>query len=156
MTIYTEFEREANARNAALRAASCIDEFNWADTLEGHEYWSKIFKALRLMGQKPKPKFLPRDERMILYGSPNVPAGYETVLGYLARHRDDRLSADPASTQRDGFWLSSQCAKRGIVSVKVIAPHVFKAHGIHHVNAYPVSLVEERFGTRTGISSRSI
>ena len=142
----TKFERAASERSSALRAAACIDEFNWANTLQGHEYWSKVFKNLRYMGQKPKPKFLPRDERMTLYGSPDTPAGYDTVLGFLARSRDDRLSADPASTQHDGFWLASQCAKRGIQTVKVIAPHVLKEYNIFYVNSYPVALLKERFG----------
>jgi hypothetical protein len=45
--------------------------------------------------------------------TPNVPDGYDTVLGFLARHHPDALECfdytDPATTQRDGWWLSHRC-----------------------------------------------
>jgi hypothetical protein len=47
--------------------------------------------------------------------SPDVPAGFDTVLGYLAKCHPDVLDtfdyAEPSATQRDGFWLMHRCVK---------------------------------------------
>lgn len=82
--------------------------------------------------------------------SPNVPTGYDTVLGYLAKYHPEVLDmfdyTKPQATARDGWWLKHQCEKRGIVPVIVIAPPVLRGCGIDTVNAYPLSLLEKRWG----------
>jgi hypothetical protein len=82
------------------------------------------------------------------YRSPRVPAGFDTVLGFLARHDPQVLAAmdDTAeATQRDGFWLRWRCSERFILPLRVKAPPVLRAQGIERVNAYPVALLAERF-----------
>lgn len=89
------------------------------------------------------------DEERRSYLSPDCPEGYETVVGYLARFNPWAIRcglADPEATQRDGFWLKHRSSERGIAVVKVKAPAAFAADGIEHVNAYPVSLLQERLG----------
>lgn len=83
------------------------------------------------------------------YASPDLPAGYDTALGYFARvnpHAVDLLGDPVADTQRDGFWLTHQASRRGIRVTKVEAPAPMQELGITEVNAYPVELLAERFG----------
>jgi hypothetical protein len=81
--------------------------------------------------------------------SPNVPGGYDTVLGYLAKHHPDVLDqfdyTDPQATQRDGFWLSHRVRKRGGLPVQVMAPMCLRRAGIETVNAYPLDLLAKRW-----------
>ena len=80
----------------------------------------------------------------------DVPAGWDTVLGYLAKFHPEVLDCfdytKPASTARDGWWLSHQCQRRGIEPRYVEAPACLKQHGITSVRIYPVSLLALRWG----------
>lgn len=81
--------------------------------------------------------------------SVDLPVGYDTVLGYLARVNPWALQADlwdPEATKRDGFWCKHRACERGIRVVKVEASEVLQDQGIYEVNAYPVSLLSERMG----------
>ncbi|MER8418759.1 hypothetical protein [Mesorhizobium sp. M1329] len=83
------------------------------------------------------------------YTSPEVPAGYDTVLNYLARTNPEALDlmGDPvADTQRDGFWLKHQASRRDLQITSVEAPAPLKEVGIEMVNAYPIELLRERLG----------
>lgn len=81
------------------------------------------------------------------YVSP-CPEGYDTILGYLAKHNPEALELidkDPDATQRDGFWCMHRSRERGITVQKVAAPKFLAKFGIDEVNAYPIELLEERF-----------
>ncbi|MER9605386.1 hypothetical protein [Mesorhizobium sp. M0243] len=83
------------------------------------------------------------------YASPDVPAGYDTVLSYFAKTNPEALDlmGDPiADTQRDGFWLKHQASRRDIQIISVEAPAPLKEIGIETVNAYPLELLRERLG----------
>jgi hypothetical protein len=76
----------------------------------------------------------------------DCPAGYDTVLGYMARKNPVALGLieDYAEgTRRDGFWLAARAGDR---AVKVEAPKVLQEQGIYRVNAYPVELLQRRMG----------
>ena len=76
-----------------------------------------------------------------------VPAGYDTVLGFLSKDHPEVLDLmeDPISgTARDGLWLTHRAHRRGIGVVEVEAPQIAKDCGIDKLNAYPVSLLRER------------
>jgi hypothetical protein len=76
----------------------------------------------------------------------DCPAGYDTVLGYMARKNPVALGLieDYAEgTRRDGFWLAARAGDR---AVKVEAPKVLQEQGIYRVNAYPVDLLQRRMG----------
>ncbi|KAA3452749.1 hypothetical protein C7I87_00795 [Mesorhizobium sp. SARCC-RB16n] len=83
------------------------------------------------------------------YASADLPAGYNTVLGYLAEVNPEALDlmGDPiADTQRDGYWLTHQASRKDIQIVTVEAPAPLKAVGIDTVNAYPIELLRKRLG----------
>lgn len=80
----------------------------------------------------------------------NVPEGYDTVLGYLAKHHPDVLVlmgdyADPQATVRDGFKLAHWCKKQGCPVLWVKAPPVLAERGVDKVRAYPLSLLAKRW-----------
>lgn len=88
--------------------------------------------------------------------SPNVPEGFETVLGYLARNRPDLLDLgdwrDPGVTALDGYWLTHRSQAQ---SCWVTAPPALEARGIRNVRAYPVALLAQRFwGSSSGQKPR--
>lgn len=81
------------------------------------------------------------------YSSPNVPEGFDTVLGYFSKYMPGAfdLMDDPVTgTLRDGHWLTHQASRRGIGIIKVPAPQTLMEMGISELNAYPVELLEER------------
>ncbi|MER9561018.1 hypothetical protein [Mesorhizobium sp. M0571] len=81
------------------------------------------------------------------YQSPDVPDGYDTVLGYFSKNMPGafELMDDPITgTLRDGHWLTHQASRRGIGIIKVPAPEPLVEIGINELNAYPVSLLQER------------
>lgn len=91
-----------------------------------------------------------RTDTVARFKSPRVPAGYNTILGYLAEKHPSFITqlgeeGIVASTQRDGFWCKHRCAKRGLRVLKVKAPEAAKAEGFDKVNAYPVEVIAERF-----------
>lgn len=77
-----------------------------------------------------------------------VPDGYDTVLGYLAKRHPDVLDcfdySDPQATTRDGWWLHHRTKQDAPIYVR--APECLKAHGIEHVRAYPIAVLETRWG----------
>ncbi|PLP55567.1 hypothetical protein CYK37_30220 [Mesorhizobium loti] len=82
------------------------------------------------------------------YISPDVPDGYDTVLGYLQKTHPEVLDLidEPISgTQRDGAWLQSQAFSRKLGTVTVEAPQAAKEAGLVTMRAYPLALLEERF-----------
>ena len=77
-----------------------------------------------------------------------VPAGYDTVLGYLAKNDPQTLSLIEdvcEGTRRDGFWLANRAAGQ---QISVPAPKALRdCHkGIQYVNAYPLWLLARRLG----------
>lgn len=85
------------------------------------------------------------------YISKRLPKGYDTILGYIAKNFPDRITtlgeeAMVASTLRDGFWCKHECRRRGLTPIKVIAPRAANEDGIEEVNAYPVEVLQARFG----------
>ncbi|WP_085025260.1 hypothetical protein [Ensifer aridi] len=79
--------------------------------------------------------------------SPNVPAGFNTVVGFLAETHPEvlELMDDPISgTARDGYWLTHRASRDGLPVHKVEAPAPFKEMGIEELNAYPLDLLKER------------
>ncbi|MER8422453.1 hypothetical protein [Mesorhizobium sp. M0598] len=111
---------------------------------------SQIAEALTVMsGGSFKPAAPPVQAEIPAspWDSPNVPNEYDTVLGYFSKMLPsafDMMSEPVADTQRDGFWLTHQAARRGIKVVKVAAPEALIDSGITELNAYPVSLLAER------------
>ncbi len=82
-----------------------------------------------------------------VFVSPDVPQGYNTVLGYLAETHPEMLDLmrDPLEdTVRDGYWLTHQAHKRDIQVHQVEASSYLRDHGIEQVNAYPIHLLAER------------
>lgn len=76
---------------------------------------------------------------------------YDTILGFLSKHDQfliDMMEDPIKDTQRDGFWMMHRCRERGIHSIKVPAPKVVTDMypAIETINAYPISLLKERFG----------
>lgn len=84
-------------------------------------------------------------ERHLECLSRNVPDGYDTVLGYLARCHPEMLDlmdyAVPETTARDGFWLAHRHKRCDYVP----APPVLRQRGIMRVRCWPVGLLAERF-----------
>ncbi|MEY9719252.1 hypothetical protein ABIA22_001742 [Sinorhizobium fredii] len=79
--------------------------------------------------------------------SPDVPKGYNTVVGFLAETHPEVLDLmdDPVSgTARDGYWLTHRANRTGRTVHKVDAPAPFKDMGIDELNAYPLDLLAER------------
>lgn len=81
--------------------------------------------------------------------SPDVPPGFETILGYLAKHQPEILDeidySKPEVTARDGWWASHQARRIGRKPVLVSAPPCLQRQNISHVNAWPVSILERRW-----------
>jgi hypothetical protein len=83
------------------------------------------------------------------YVSPNLPAGYDTVLGFLARTNPEALALldeDPECTKVDGIWLRERAKMRNLFVTRVEAPAFLQQFGIREVHAYPVDLLAERLG----------
>lgn len=80
----------------------------------------------------------------------DLPKSYDTVLGFLAKHHPDVLECfdytDPTATQRDGYWLAHRCREQGIPPTYVDAPPVLQERDIVQVRAYPIDLLEQRWG----------
>lgn len=85
-------------------------------------------------------------ERHLDCVSRNVPEGYDTVLGYLARCHPEVLDlmdyTQPDTTARDGFWLAHRFKRCEYVP----APPVLRTKGIMRVRCWPIELLEQRFG----------
>jgi hypothetical protein len=82
--------------------------------------------------------------------TPSVPEGFDTVLGWLAKHHPDVLVllgdvSDPQATVRDGWRLAHWCKREGKPVLWVEAPAVLQERGIEKVRAYPVSLLKRRW-----------
>lgn len=96
-----------------------------------------------------KVEKLTRDKHAMAL-SPNVPAGHDTILGYLASYHPEILDAmdytNPEATKRDGWWLMHQCTKHNVRVVYADAPPVLRACGITRVRCYPIELLARRFG----------
>lgn len=105
--------------------------------------------------QQTKPTTSPRTRRTALrpdltpWLSPDVPRGYNTVLGYLAKTNPEALALIPdvvEDTKRDGLSLTSAAAHAGKRIYRVAAPPVVRERGFATVNAYPVALLRQRLG----------
>jgi hypothetical protein len=84
-----------------------------------------------------------------LYTSPNLPEGYDTVLGYLSRERPEivDLMSDPiGDTLKDSFTLKADCVKDDATVETVDAPPALRERGIMQINAYPLEYLATRFG----------
>ncbi|UWF59827.1 hypothetical protein [Brucella sp. 2716] len=81
------------------------------------------------------------------YSSPNVPAGYQTVLGYMDEVNRPFLSGmkNPRNAfAADEVWLQEQANARGIPLPRVTAPACLQVHGVSESWAYPEDLLRER------------
>jgi hypothetical protein len=82
--------------------------------------------------------------------STDVPPGHDTILGYLARHHADVLDminpSEPADTVRDGFKLAAWCKQEGLAPRYVTAPPILARQGIFTIRAYPLNLLQRRWG----------
>ncbi|RVB05670.1 hypothetical protein [Mesorhizobium sp. M7A.F.Ca.CA.004.02.1.1] len=113
------------------------------------QHLSQIAEALTLMsgGIAKAPPVAAAEVPVSPWDSPDVPNDYDTVLGYFSKMLPsafDMMSEPIADTQRDGFWLKHQAARRGLKVVKVAAPEALQDSGITELNAYPVTLLAER------------
>ena len=82
-----------------------------------------------------------------LWISPDVPVGYNTIVGYLAENHPEVLDLMPcvvSGTIHDGYWLTHQANRAGLPVAKVAAPVPFREAGIDQINAYPVALLAKR------------
>lgn len=81
--------------------------------------------------------------------TPCMPEGYDTVLGFLAKHHADVLDlidySDPRVTQRDGWKLAHLTRQAGLPVIYVPAPECLAARGFKTVRAYPISLMQQRW-----------
>lgn len=78
--------------------------------------------------------------------SPDLPEGYQTVVGRMAE-RDlldggSLIIPTAQSTQRDGFWCKARVPPYKII--KVEAPEKLQDMGLTLINAYPTSVVDDR------------
>lgn len=81
------------------------------------------------------------------YRSPNVPAGYNTVLGYLAETNPNifLIVKEPEKQwETEELWLQHQAHSRSVPLYKVDACPYLKKVGHVHSFAYPTSLLKER------------
>ena len=86
-------------------------------------------------------------ENSFITDEARLPYGYNTVVGYLAKHDPDQLRTlrDPVNdTSRDGFWCKARTKRKGYRVIKVQAPPALVARGITELNAYPNSVLAER------------
>lgn len=106
-------------------------------------------ETVAMAQHEPTPAPMGYTDEQERYITDTLPQGFDTVLGYTAKHMPEALVYDadvPECTQRDGFWLKHRCRERGHDVVKVRAPAVLQEQGIETVNAYPVRLLAERLG----------
>jgi hypothetical protein len=86
------------------------------------------------------------------YKSPGMPEDYETVVGYLSQYEArvwELMDHYAEVTQRDGWWLMHRARERNLNVYKVQACPWLIRQGIFEVNAYPISLLRERFSSQT-------
>lgn len=116
------------------------------DRVQGNRIlWALDNLRAAIVAAMDPPRPLP-DER---YLSPDLPAGYDTVLGYLAKTNPEALAImdkEAEATLRDGWMLTAVAKSQGIKPVKVRACQFLEAQGIFEVNAYPVHLLKQRLG----------
>lgn len=144
---------------AVIRYNDCIK----VDAQEGHLAMNRYGSAVHVEITTEAAKALARGlaaqlgwkinenvgiERFV---SRRLPKGYDTILGYLKRNFPDRVEtlgeeATVSSTLRDGYWCMHECRRRGLQPIKVTAPLAAKVDGIKKVNAYPVEVLQARFG----------
>lgn len=88
-----------------------------------------------------------KDIKVSDYRSPNLPDGYDTVLGYLATHEPFLLSVMEEyaeATEMDDWWLTGRCKSAGIEPVKVPASLLLVREGVFEINSYPLEFLRER------------
>jgi hypothetical protein len=123
------------------------NEDDRADLKDAAEDVGAILYTLESFGKPREPVADPCYADCV---SPDVPEGYDTVLGYLAKHHPEALDlfdySVPEATQRDGYWLAHRVKERGLEPVHVAAPPILAAQGIFQVRAYPVDLLQRRWG----------
>ncbi len=87
------------------------------------------------------------------YSSPNVPKGFDTVLGYFFDTYDwypamyDEVDGNAMlDKELVGYeqWCAKYARKLGLETRIVEAPAALKAHGIMTLKAYPEALLEIR------------
>lgn len=88
------------------------------------------------------------------YVSPNVPQGFDTVLGYFfscygwfpAMYDDEEGNAMHRGSGMKEYddWCAKYARMLGLEVKKVEAPTALKVHGIMTLNAYPEALLEIR------------
>ncbi|MGN6548772.1 MAG: hypothetical protein ACTHJ3_02605 [Pararhizobium sp.] len=118
-----------------------------AQTIELLDTTRRIAEALEALVKGASPAAPRGQVPTSPYVTPEVPDGFDTVLGYLVKNNPECLDYmdDPATaTMRDGFWLTHQSSRRSLPVVKVPAPAALGELGITEVNAYAISLLEER------------
>jgi hypothetical protein len=83
--------------------------------------------------------------------SPDVPEGYDTLLGYLAKNHPGILDHvdyyDPTTTMHWGWELANRCRLCEEKEARyALAPDCFRDNpSIHTVRAYPLAILKWRF-----------
>jgi hypothetical protein len=79
-----------------------------------------------------------------------VPAGYDTVFGFLAKHYPDVLTfmdETVDATEADERTLATWCREKGLATVEVKAPPSLHEAGVERVTAYPLTLLVACFNS---------
>lgn len=73
----------------------------------------------------------------------DCPDGYDTIVGWLAKHDPDRLDPDPSTFCWDDKALSMLCEMTGYDVIAVSPPFAYAfADDVKAVNAYPTTVLE--------------
>lgn len=126
-------------------AAACLTPSTVQTALNFYLSRSADFRGAKVEEYRPA-SILPRP--LEDYTTP-CPEGWDTVVGYLAKHRPEVIAAlgEAAEvTQRDGFWLMHRTRERGLPVVWVRASRVLQEQDVMQVRAWPVDLLSERLG----------
>lgn len=79
----------------------------------------------------------------------DMPAGYDTIIGWLAKNSPELLQqgfSDPRRTISDGNKVRALCRDHDRNWLRVPAPPAFQCDDIKEVNAYPVGIIAKHFG----------
>ncbi len=141
--VILQLERVASAVSSALFAI--IAKSAEADTRKALWVISREAAALSVLLDPPElsGKFV---EATDPYSSPDVPEGYQTVLGYMHEVNPDIFEIADGRTAwaKDEAWIEKTAQARNLPVAQVEACGFLKGHGVAISKAYPRSLIRER------------